>query len=318
MNLEHVPVMLKEVLEALNPQDGEIIVDGTFGRGGYSQAFLNAADCVVWGIDQDPDAVEEGKKLEKEKKNRFHMIKGRFGELNRLLAEHGMDKVNAVAFDLGVSSPQIDKAERGFAFSKEGPLDMRMSQEGPTAADLINTLPEEELANIFYEYGEERHSRKIAKRIVARRREAPIVTTKQLADVIYSVLPKHGKGIDPATRTFQALRIKVNDELNELARGMDAAEQMLVPGGRLAVVSFHSLEDRCVKQFMKSRSEQKSSSGYRHLPDLPESKGPPTFKLIHSRAIKPSEEEIRKNPRARSAKLRWAVRTEVPAQGGVQ
>lgn len=315
--MTHKSVMLNEVLEALAPRDGDIIVDGTFGRGGYTRAFLDAANCQVWGIDRDPEAVAVGRDLETSNK-RFHMIEGEFGMMDELLGERSVAKVNGVALDIGISSPQIDQGERGFSFSKDGPLDMRMSLKGPTAADLVNSLPEDELADILYTYGEERASRRIAKKIVNTRKENPIHTTKQLADIIYSVLPRHGKGIDPATRSFQALRIKVNDELGELERGLESAERLLAPGGRLAVVSFHSLEDRCVKQFMKSRSERKSS-GYRHLPDVQNDSPEPTFELGSRKAIKPSEAECRENPRARSAKLRWAIRTSAPSvSGGVR
>jgi 16S rRNA (cytosine1402-N4)-methyltransferase len=315
--MSHKPVMLQEVLAALAPKDGQIIVDGTFGRGGYTRAFLEAAQCEVWGIDRDPEAVTAGRELEKTC-GRFHILEGTFGQMDEVLSENNIHTIDSIALDLGISSPQIDQAERGFSFAKDGPLDMRMSQKGPTAADLVNTLPEEELADIIYNYGEERASRRIAKRIVAMRRENPITTTKQLAEIIYSVLPRHGKGIDPATRTFQALRIKVNDEMGELERGLEVAERLLQPGGRLAVVSFHSLEDRCVKQFLRSRSELKSSSGNRHMPESNEVKPLPTFKLGSRKAIKPSDEECKENPRARSAKLRWAVRTDAPQIGGMR
>jgi 16S rRNA (cytosine1402-N4)-methyltransferase len=314
--MSHKPVMMTEVLEALQPKDGDIIVDGTFGRGGYSRAFLNAANCQVWGLDRDPEAVAVGQQLEQESDNRFHMVESCFGDMVSALNAKNISQVQGIALDLGVSSPQIDQAERGFSFAKDGPLDMRMSLQGKSAADLVNSLPEEELADIIYNYGEERQSRRIAKRIVLRRKENPITTTKQLADIIYSVLPRHGKGIDPATRTFQALRIKVNDEMGELERGLESAERLLAPGGRLAVVSFHSLEDRCVKQFLKSRSETRSSSGNRHMPQVNEVRPDPTFELGSRKAIKPSDEECKINPRARSAKLRWAIRTSAPEIGG--
>lgn len=313
--MSHKPVMIQEVLDALQPKDGDIIVDGTFGRGGYSRAFLESADCQVWGLDRDPEAVQSGHELEQEKGPRFHILDSCFGDMDTALSTQNISKVHSIALDLGVSSPQIDQASRGFSFAKDGPLDMRMSQKGPSAADLVNSLPEDELADIIYQYGDERHSRRIAKKIVAMRRENPINTTKQLADIIYSVMPRHGKGIDPATRTFQALRIKVNDELGELERGLDLAERLLVPGGRLAVVSFHSLEDRCVKQFLKARSETRSSSGNRHIPDSNEIRPAPTFELGSRKAVKPSDQECRDNPRARSAKLRWAIRTSAPEIG---
>lgn len=316
--MTHKSVMLDEVLAAIAPKDGDIIVDGTFGRGGYSRAFLKAANCQVMGVDQDPEAVEVGRQLETEMGERFHMLESRFGQMDEALLTKKISKVNSIALDLGVSSPQLDQAERGFSFAKEGPLDMRMSRKGPSAADLVNDLPEEELADILYAYGDERHSRRIARKIVAVRKESPIQTTKQLAEIIYSVLPRHGKGIDPATRTFQALRIKVNDEMGELERALELAERLLLPGGRLAVVSFHSLEDRCVKQFLKSRSETRSTPGNRHLPFVEKHDFNPTFQLGSKKAVKPSEEECRVNPRSRSAKLRWAIRTAAPGMGGAQ
>lgn len=314
--MNHKPVMLDEVLLAIQPRAGDIILDGTFGRGGYSKAFLEAADCQVWGVDRDPEAVAVGHQLAEESKNRFHIVESNFGAMDEALSKFEITGVNGIALDLGVSSPQLDRADRGFSFAKDGPLDMRMSQKGPSASDLVNTLPEGELADILYHYGDERHSRSIARKIVAKRMESPITTTKQLAEIIYSVLPRHGKGIDPATRTFQALRIKVNDELGELERGLELAERLLLPGGRLAVVSFHSLEDRCVKQFLKSKSQKKSTSGNRHLPILDEQDLDPTFELGSKKAVKPTEEECKINPRARSAKMRWAIRTSAPVLGG--
>ena len=312
----HKPVLLYEVLEAIAPHDQDIIVDGTFGRGGYSKEFLESANCHVYGIDRDPEAILEGETLA-EKNDRFHMIAGNFGNMESLLEKSGIRKVQGIALDLGVSSPQLDNPERGFSFAKEGPLDMRMSQKGATAADLVNTLPEEELANLIYVYGEERYSRRIAKRIVLYRKENPITTTKQLAEIIYSVVHrKKGAGLDPATRTFQALRIKVNDELGELERGLEAAENLLTPGGRLCVVSFHSLEDRCVKHFLKSRSEKRKSFSYRHSPDIFEASSEPSFHLGSKKAITASREEIDRNPRARSAKLRWAIRTDAVSLRG--
>ena len=309
----HTPVMLNEVLDALSPRDGGIYVDGTFGGGGYSRAVLDAADCKVWGIDRDPEAVARGAELSKQYPNRLVVIDGRFGDLDRLLAEAGVDAVDGVALDVGVSSMQIDDAARGFSFREDGPLDMRMEKAGTSAADVINSFDEKDLADIIYKYGEERASRRIARAIVAARELAPITTTGKLASIIRRVLPRARDGIDPATRTFQALRIYVNEELSELDRGLAAAEALLKAGGRLAVVSFHSLEDRVVKQFMRQRSGG-DARGSRHVPDVGVSGPTPTFKLISKRPFKPSDEECRSNPRARSARLRAAERTDAPAQ----
>ncbi len=308
----HTPVMLKEVLDALSPRDGGIYVDGTFGGGGYSRAVLDAADCTVWGIDRDPEAVARGAELSKEYPNRLNVIDGRFGDMDRLLADVGVDAVDGVALDIGVSSMQIDDASRGFSFRENGPLDMRMDKAGSSAADVVNGFAEEELADLIYKYGEERASRRIARAIVSAREIAPITTTGQLASVIRRVLPRARDGIDPATRTFQALRIYVNEELSELDRGLAAAEKLLKAGGRLAVVSFHSLEDRMVKLFTRQRSGS-VARGSRHLPESGETGPAPTFRLVSKRSIKPSDEECRSNPRARSARLRAAERTDAPA-----
>ena len=309
----HTPVMLDEVLDALSPRDGGIYVDGTFGGGGYSRAVLDAADCKVWGIDRDPEAVARGAELSKKYPNRLNVIEGRFGDMDRLLAEAGVETVDGVALDVGVSSMQIDDAARGFSFREDGPLDMRMEKAGTSAADVINDFGEKELADIIYKYGEERASRRIARAIVKARDIAPITTTGQLADVVRRVLPRARDGIDPATRTFQALRIYVNEELAELDRGLAAAETLLKSGGRLAVVSFHSLEDRVVKQFLRQRSGG-DARGSRHLPESDVSGPAPTFQLVSKRPLKPSDDECRSNPRARSARLRAAERTAAPAQ----
>jgi 16S rRNA (cytosine1402-N4)-methyltransferase len=298
--------MADEVLAALGPKAGEIYVDGTFGRGGYTKALLNSAACTVYAIDRDPDAIRAARDMALSFEGRLQVIEGCFGQMDSLLAERGVSAVDGVALDIGVSSPQFDDAERGFSFRFDGPLDMRMSGQGTTAADLVNELPEEDLANLIYRYGEERHSRRIAKAIVKAR---PITRTLQLAEVIRSVMRKSHDGIDPATRTFQALRIAVNDELGELGRGLSAAERILKPGGRLAVVSFHSLEDRLVKEFLKKRSET-GQGGSRHLPAAP--KGcPPSFTGVGRRM--PSDQESKANPRARSARLRFAVRSQANA-----
>lgn len=307
----HQPVLLREVVEALQPKDGGIYVDGTFGRGGYARALLKAASTHVIGIDRDPDAVKAGGKLAAEFKPRFTMLHGPFGAMDVLLIGAGVRSVDGVALDLGVSSPQFDEAQRGFSFQNDGPLDMRMSLAGPTAADIVNTIGEKELADIIYRYGEERHSRRIAKRIVEARAKGAILRTAQLADIVRRSLPRGKDGIDPATRTFQALRIHVNDELGELQRGLAAAEILLKPAGRLAVVSFHSLEDRIVKDFLRRRSATAANQS-RHVPAANDDAPPPSFRLISKKALTPTDEEIRANPRARSAKLRIAERTEAP------
>lgn len=313
----HVPVLLREVLEGLQPRDGGLYVDGTFGAGGYTRGILEAADCTVVGIDRDPEAIPRGEAVASAHPGRFTLIPGRFGDMAALLPANGVPgPVDGVALDIGVSSMQIDEAERGFSFAKDGPLDMRMEKAGPSAADLVNTEDETALANLIYTYGEERHSRRVARAIVERRTEQPFARTADLADVVRRVVRKSKDGIDPATRTFQALRIAVNDELGELERGLDAAERLLAPGGRLAVVTFHSLEDRVVKQFMRTRSGRTGGVS-RHLPSTG-SEGPaPTFREITRKAIAASDDEARANPRARSAKLRVAERTEAaPSAGG--
>ena len=257
----HTPVLAAEVVEALAPRDNGIYVDATFGRGGYSRALLTAARTQVYGIDRDPDAVSAGEKMAAEFPSRFKLLQGPFGAMEVLLAGAQVRAVDGIALDLGMSSPQIDDPARGFSFQSDGPLDMRMSQSGPTAADIVNKLDERELADIIFNYGEERHSRRVAKRIVEARGDGPITRTGQLADIVRRAVPRSGDGIDPATRTFQALRIYVNDELDELRRGLAAAENLLKPEGRLAVVSFHSLEDRTVKEFLRRRS----STAYRRF-----------------------------------------------------
>jgi 16S rRNA (cytosine1402-N4)-methyltransferase len=306
----HIPVLLDEVVSALAPRDGAIFVDGTFGAGGYSKALLAAAACRVVGIDRDPSAVAAGLELAKLYGGRLEVLKGRFGDMVALLAGLSIAQVDGVALDLGVSSMQIDQPGRGFSFQKDGPLDMRMESAGPTAADLVNGLPEAELADILWRFGEERYSRKLARAIVADRRAAPFTTTRQLAELVRRVVPAAKDGIDPATRTFQGLRIAVNDELGEVERGLQAAEKLLRPGGRLAVVSFHSLEDRLVKDFLKGGSGLAARPS-RHLPSAPPP--PPRFRLISKKPITAGPNELAANPRARSAKLRVAERLEEAA-----
>lgn len=309
----HVPVLLNEVVDALSPRDGGVYVDGTFGAGGYTLAILSAANCRVWGIDRDPEAIERGRQLGLAYPGRLEIVEGRFGDMAALLAARGVGSVDGVALDIGVSSPQIDEPERGFSFRFDGPLDMRMGRDGPTAADVVNTAEQDELADIIFHYGEERMARRVARAIVAARKDAPIERTRQLAEIVRSVVSK-GKGdaIDPATRTFQALRIHVNDELGELRRGLAAAESLLKPGGRLAVVSFHSLEDREVKTFLKERSSPPPSPS-RHAPAVSADARAPSFRLLSRKPIGPTEAEASSNPRARSARLRAAERTAAPA-----
>jgi 16S rRNA (cytosine1402-N4)-methyltransferase len=311
----HSPVLLAEVLDVLAPRDGGIYVDGTFGAGGTAEGLLARARCRVWGIDRDPDAIARGRELARRYHGRLALIHGRFGDMGRLLADSGVAAADGVALDLGVSSQQLDRAERGFSFRADGPLDMRMERTGPSAGDLVARTGEEELARLIRDYGEERRARAIARAIVAARQVAPIATTGRLAEIVRKAAGPRGKdGIDPATRTFQALRIAVNDELGELERGLDGAEALLAPGGRLAVISFHSLEDRRVKAFLKQRSGLLPGTS-RHLPERRPQRRP-TFRMLGRAAVTPGAAEIAANPRARSASLRAAERTAAPAGEG--
>jgi 16S rRNA (cytosine1402-N4)-methyltransferase len=316
MTLPHVPVLLQEVLSAMEPRAGGIYVDGTFGAGGYSAAILDAAPCKVYGIDRDPDAIAGGEALARQYDGRLDLIEGRFGEMDALLAARGVRLVDGVALDLGVSSMQLDRSERGFSFRADGPLDMRMAKSGPSAADLVNGASESELAEIISEFGEERHAKRVAKAIVRARTGESIATTGALAEIVRGAVPAQRDAIDPATRTFQALRIAVNDEIGELDRGLAAAERVLAPGGRLAVVSFHSLEDRRVKNFLRGRSGQ-TPRGSRHAPDAATRDAgrvrAPSFEVPQRRPVGPGPAEIAANPRARSARLRTAIRTAAPA-----
>ena len=304
--LQHEPVLLDEVLAALSPRDDVLYVDATFGAGGYSRALLAAARCRVVAIDRDPQAVARGGVLTEEFAGRLTIIEGRFGEMESLLAGLGIRAVTGIALDLGVSSPQLDDPARGFSFRADGPLDMRMGRDGTTAADLVNTLPEKALATLIYIYGEERFARRVARAIVAARQKAPLTRTAELARIVREAVPASG-GIDPATRTFQALRLKVNDELGELERALAAAERLLAPGGRLAIVSFHSLEDRRVKEFLRERSDLAPRAS-RHLPEATGRR--PSFRLLTRKPVTPGPAEIARNPRARSARLRAAERTD--------
>jgi 16S rRNA (cytosine1402-N4)-methyltransferase len=306
----HKPVLLREVVEAVEPAPGQVVVDGTFGAGGYARAFLERGAEVI-AFDRDPAARRFADALRSEQP-KLTLLSRRFSEMEEGLADAGRETCDAIALDLGVSSMQLDEAERGFSFMRDGPLDMRMGGDGPSAADLVNGEPEAELARIFYVYGEERASRRIAGALVRRRAEQPFERTLDLAETVERALGgRRGAPVHPATRVFQALRIAVNEELAELEAGLRAAERVLAPGGRLAVVTFHSLEDRIVKSFLTERAGRTPSAS-RHLP--PTRRGPePSFALIFNGARAPSDAETAANPRARSAKLRAARRTDAPA-----
>lgn len=299
----HLPVMLAEVIGALAPAAGRTYLDATFGGGGYAAAILNAADCTLWAIDRDPDAIARAGVLAQRFPGRLHVVQGSFGEMLSLLSDSGVSSLDGVVLDLGVSSYQLDDPARGFSFRVDGPLDMRMGLDGPTAADLVNTFAERELADMLFRFGEERRSRRIARAIVAARANAPIATTGELAAIIRRVVPQDRSGIDPATRSFQALRIRVNDELGEIERGLNQAASLLGPGGRLIVVAFHSLEDRLVKHFM-SEVAGRAPGPSRYDP---RGLSPPStrqFRLLTPRALRPQSAEVARNPRARSARLR--------------
>ena len=312
MTQRHIPVLMNEVVDALAPRDGGRYLDGTFGAGGYTTAMLDRADCQVIAIDRDPDAIAAGRALAERYAPRLRLIEGRFGDMADLLSGEDVD---GVTLDLGVSSMQFDQAERGFSFRNSGPLDMRMEKNGPSAADLVNTTEEAELADIFWRYGEERKSRRVAHAIVERRREKHIETTGELAEIVRrAVGPSARDESDPATRAFQALRIAVNDELGELERGLAAAEQVLAPSGRLAVVSFHSLEDRAVKEFVRARSGRTPSPS-RHAPPRGEERIA-TLRDLSRKPVLPSEEEVSANPRSRSARLRVAEKLAQESEGG--
>lgn len=299
---KHYPVMLNEVLCALSPKDDEIYVDATFGNGGYTEAVLQAANCKVIALDRDNTVMPRVEELKQKYGSRFDFRLGNFGNFDKLINEN----INGAMFDIGVSSMQLDETERGFSFSKDAPLDMRMGQTGQSAADLVNSLSETELANILYNYGEEKKSRAIAKKIVETRQIKSINSTVELANIIYAVLGRGNRQkIDPATRSFQALRIAVNDELNELQKGLTAATSRLTKGGRLVVVDFHSLEDRIVKTFLKNNSEKRTHvSRFKPL----ETKSTGAIFSFASKAIVPSDEELSVNNRSRSAKLRYAIK----------
>ena len=304
----HISVLGREAVEMLSPRDGGIYVDATFGAGGYSRMILDTAGTRVIGIDRDRSAITGGFDLVERANGRLTLVEDRFSNLAEVCAAQDVDAVDGVVMDVGVSSMQLDQAERGFSFRLGGPLDMRMGHDGPTAADVIAKASETDLANIIYIFGEERHSRGVARAIVAARKQAPITTTQALADIVGKVVRSKPNEIHPATRTFQALRIFLNEELDELHLALSAAERVLKPGGRLVVVSFHSLEDRIVKNFLTERG--KASGGSRHLPEVAQTA--PSFQILTKRPVTPDETEIAANPRARSAKLRAAERTTAP------
>jgi 16S rRNA (cytosine1402-N4)-methyltransferase len=326
MTAAHIPVMLTEMLATLQPRDGAVYLDGTFGGGGYAQAILDRAQCHVWAIDRDETAIARGASLAAQYPGRLHLLHGRFGDMLALLTEAGVHALDGIVLDIGVSSFQIDDPSRGFSFQSDGPLDMRMGQPGRmgkhgpdggtngdlTAAKLVNTLPERDLADLLFQLGEERASRRVARAIVAARAEMPIETTGRLASIIRSVLPPDKSGHHPATRSFQALRLSVNDELGEIERGLAQAVRLLIPGGRIVVVSFHSLEDRIVKRFMTGVSGREPAPS-RHDPRGLTPVAPPRFRLVTPKALRPAAPEVAANPRARSARLRAIECVEVAA-----
>ncbi len=304
----HVPVLREAVLAALGVAPRGVYLDGTFGAGGYTRALLAAPGTRVLALDRDPSAIAAGRALVREAGSRLTLVEERFSRLDTAAAAAGLGAFDGVALDIGVSSMQLDQAERGFSFRHDGPLDMRMGGTGPSAADIVNTASAEALADILFHYGEERASRRIARAIVADRLVTPYTTTRPLAEMIARVVPGKPTDIHPATRTFQALRIAVNDELGELVRGLAAAERILKPGGCLAVVTFHSLEDRIVKQFFAKRSGRGEAPG-RRLPGEPPATAP-SFTVPRGQPVLADEAEVAANPRARSAKLRFGVRTD--------
>ena len=312
--VRHIPVLGREAVEQLAARSGGIYVDATFGAGGYSRMLLEVAGTRIIGIDRDRTAIAGGFDLVDRSAGRLTLVEDRFSNLAEICAAQGITGVDGIVMDVGVSSMQLDEADRGFSFRSDGPLDMRMGQDGPTAADVVAKASEADLANIIYIFGEERHSRSVARAIVAARKEAPIVTTRALADIVSKVVRSKPNEIHPATRTFQGLRIFVNAELDELHLALAAAERVLKPGGRLAVVSFHSLEDRIVKNFFTERG--KVAAGSRHLPEL--AQAAPSFRLLTKRPITAGDAEVAANPRARSAKLRAAERTEAPAHAAAE
>jgi 16S rRNA (cytosine1402-N4)-methyltransferase len=310
----HIPVMLNEMLDTLNPRDGAVYLDGTFGGGGYARAILDKAQCHVWAVDRDETAIARGASLAARYPGRLHLLHGCFGDMLTLLPEAGVHALDGIVLDIGVSSFQIDDPSRGFSFRGDGPLDMRMGGQGPTAATLVNTLPERDLADLLYQLGEERASRRVAHAIVTARAEAPIETTGRLASIIRAVLPPDKSGNHPATRSFQALRLSINDELGEIERGLAQAVRLLNAGGRIVVVSFHSLEDRIVKRFMTEVSGRAPSPS-RHDPRGLTPGERARFRLVTPKALRPAAAEVAANPRSRSARLR-AIESLASESGG--
>lgn len=310
--VRHVPVLLSDTIEALEPRANGIYIDGTFGAGGITQALLENAECIVLAIDKDPDAIADGRNLNEKFSDRLTLVQGSFSDIEDIASANGIKQANGITFDLGVSSMQLDEGQRGFSFQSDGPLDMRMSKFGPSAADAVNSLAELDLAQVIRVLGEERRARAIASAITAAREERSIKRTSELADIVEGVLGRrHDAARHPATRTFQALRLFVNGEMDELVRGLFAAERLLGEGGRLVVVTFHSLEDRIVKRFLASRSG-KTARPSRHAPVSSQAERAPSFRLLHRRAVSPGADEVRQNPRARSARLRAGERTSAP------
>ncbi|MDE2334769.1 MAG: 16S rRNA (cytosine(1402)-N(4))-methyltransferase RsmH [Rhodospirillales bacterium] len=308
-SMGHVPVMLTEVLEVLAPRANGLYLDATFGGGGYAAAILERG-CTLIALDRDPAAIARGAALAARYPGRLTLIEGRFGAMLDLLRARSIAALDGVVMDLGVSSYQLDDPARGFSFRADGPLDMRMGSEGPTAAALVNSLPEHELADLLHQLGEERAARRIARAIVAARAVAPIETTQALASIVRRAVPRSADGIDPATRSFQALRIRVNDELGEITHALEQAASLLAPGGRLVVVAFHSLEDRLVKRFMQDAAGRAPGPS-RHMPPRTPARQAPAcspFVLLTPRALRPGDAEIAANPRARSARLRALAR----------
>lgn len=307
--IPHKPVMLSEMLDWLAPRAGGVYVDGTFGAGGYSHAILKAANCMVYAIDRDPTTRQFAERLEREFPGRFVWILGNFADMCSLVSMHGISEVDGIVLDLGISSMQIDDPERGFSFKQGGPLDMRMTGEGVSAADVVNQASEKELADILYYYGEEKMARRIAKAIVAVRGHGPITTTHQLADIVRAAVGNKPGKTDPATKSFQGLRIHINQELDAIEKGLTEAEHLLAPGGRLVVVTFHSLEDRIVKRHYHSRCGRLGEPS-RHMPSRHEAAEAPRFFLPKPEKRITSDAEVADNPRARSATMRMMIRGE--------
>ncbi len=310
----HIPVLLAEVVDVLNPQDGGLYVDGTFGAGGYSRAILEAADCAVIGIDRDPSALREGAQMVDAFDGRLTLLRGQFGDMAELLKTVNVGEVDGIALDLGVSSMQLDRDERGFSFLRDGPLDMRMSSEGQDAAEVVNTFDEFDLFRIISVYGEEKQAKRIAREIIRARDEKRLTRTAELADIVsHAVGGRKGARVHPATKTFQGIRMFVNDELRELVKALRASEKLLKRSGKVAVVTFHSLEDKIVKKFFRGRSGYTAGVS-RHMPADDGNAYDATFQKTSSKVIRPSAVEIEGNPRARSSKLRWAERSVAAVQ----